>query len=450
MHESAQLGIYSELEAQSVVRKLRLPCKLVILGLICALAMVAAAQQDSQTRQDIPDAPSASQPPQNFPEAAPNPKPGSAPENRPPESEPVPDSRPQPRSDSASPGAAPSPKTTNSPAGGAAPGGSSGNEQLYTLTRNVNQVLVPVMVKDDSGRLVNGLLQRDFAVYEDGKKQTLNFFTTDPFALSAAVIFDLGMPDTAVQKVIQTLPALEGAFSQFDEISVYTYSSSISKLTDFAAAGRRLEAALNEMKTVRGRNSGPPVTSGPMGPQGPTVNGVPLDPSTPIVITPAKESHVLNDALVQATLELSKRDRTRRKVIFIISDGREYRSNASYSDTLKLLLSHGIMVYAAAVDSAAIPVYGKLQKLHLPKLGYSDILPKYANATGGEVFTGFSREAIESTYARALGDARNQYTLGYMTRATPSSAHREIEVKVARPDLVVTAKEGYYPVGLAR
>jgi hypothetical protein len=107
-------------------------------------------------------------------------------------------------------------------------------------------------------------------------------------------------------------------------------------------------------------------------------------------------------------------------------------------------------VYAAAVDSAAIPVYGKLQKLHLPKLGYSDILPKYANATGGEVFTGFSREAIESTYARALGDARNQYTLGYMTRATPSSAHREIEVKVARPDLVVTAKEGYYPVGLAR
>jgi VWFA-related protein len=201
---------------------------------------------------------------------------------------------------------------------------------------------------------------------------------------------------------------------------------------------------------VRGRNNGPPVTSGPMGPQGPTVNGVPLDPSTPIVITPAKESHVLNDALVQATLDLSKRDRTRRKVIFIISDGREYRSNASYRDTLKLLLSHGVMVYAAAVDSAAIPVYGKLQRLHLPKFGYSDILPKYANATGGEVFTGFSREAIESTYARALGDARNQYTLGYMTRATPSSAHREIEVKVARPDLVVTAKEGYYPVGLAR
>ena len=66
----------------------------------------------------------------------------------------------------------------------------------------------------------------------------------------------------------------------------------------------------------------------------------------------------------------------------------------------------------------------------------------------GEIFTGFSRDAIETTYARALGDARNQYTLGYLTHATPSSTHREIEVQVARPDLTVTAKEGYYPVGL--
>ena len=239
------------------------------------LASVSAAQQQQQ--QDIPDAPSAAQPPQNFPKAEPNPRPGTMPSNPPPESAPVPESQPQPRSDSAPPAPA---NTANTPTANASPGASTANEQLYTLTRNVNQVLVPVMVKDTSGRLVSGLLPRDFAVYEDGKKQTLNIFTTDPFALSAAVIFDLGMPDTAVQKVIQTLPALEGAFSQFDEVSVYTYSSSVSKLTDFAAVGRRLEAALNEMKTVRGRNNGPPVTSGPMGPQGATVNGVPIDPSS--------------------------------------------------------------------------------------------------------------------------------------------------------------------------
>jgi len=269
-----------------------------------------------------------------------------------------------------------------------------------------------------------------------------------------AVIFDVGMQDVAVQKVNQTFSALEGAFSQFDEVSLYTYSTSVSKAADFAAVGKRLTAALDSLRYVTGRNNGPPVTSGPLGPQGPTVNGVPIDPGSSRVITPPKESHVLNDALVAAALDLGKRDRARRKVIFVISDGREARSNASYRDTLRVLLSNGIMVYGVSVDGSAVPGYGQLQKLHVPLLssrtGYSDILPKYANATGGEIFTGFSRDAIESTYASALGEARNQYTLGYLTHATPSSTCREIEVRVARPDLRVTAKSSYCPVGLAR
>ena len=159
------------------------------------------------------------------------------------------------------------------PPGGAAGEHAPGQEDLYKIVTNVNQVLVPVMVKDDSGRLVNGLLSRDFAVFEDGKKQNLNFFTTDPFALSAAVILDTGMPDVALQKVNQTFSALEGAFSQFDEVSLYTYSTSVTKVTDFATVGRRLNAALDNLKTVTGRNNGPPVTSGPLGPQGPIVNG---------------------------------------------------------------------------------------------------------------------------------------------------------------------------------
>src|SRR4029077_5361905 len=193
---------------------------------------------------------------------------------------------------------------------------------------------------------------------------------------------------------------------------------------------------------------------GPMGPQGPIINGVPVDAGAPRTINPPKETHVLNDALVAAAVDLRKRDRARRKVIFVISDGREYGSNASYSDTLKVLLSTGIQVYGVAVEGSAIPGYGQLQKLHVPltgsRLGYSDILPKYANATGGEIFSGFSRDAIEPPSASALGEARNQYTLGYVTHATPSNTHREIEVKVARPDLMVTAKEGYYPIGLSR
>ncbi|MGA9800267.1 MAG: VWA domain-containing protein [Terriglobales bacterium] len=432
-----------------------------------ALALLSgtlAAQQD-QSKQDIPDAPSASRP---FPTVPPV---GKIPSDENPPSQPPPNQAPPGQAPPANqapptsssdedpvyaPGVAPAPpfKVTTAPPGSIPADKGPGSEELYKVVANVNQVLVPVMVKDDSGRLVNGLLSRDFSVFEDGKKVTLNFFTTDPFALSAAVILDTGMPDVALQKVNQTFSALEGAFSQFDEVSLYTYSTSVTKVTDFAAVGRRLTAALDGLKTVTGTNNGPPVVSGPMGPQGPIVNGVPVDAGAPRTINPPKEVHVLNDALVAAAVDLRKRDRARRKVIFIITDGREYGSSASYSDTLRVLLSTGIQVYGVAVESSAIPVYGQLQKLHVPltgsRLGYSNILPKYASATGGEIFSGFSRDAIETTYARTLGDARNQYTLGYLTHSTPSSTHREIEVRVARPDLKVTAKEGYYPVGLAR
>ncbi len=419
---------------------------LVGLVLVFGLASLAGAAQPQDQKQDIPDAPSTTRPPLPFPSTPPAVKPESPPPNQAPpgETNPGNETAPAPAQDAPQP--APPLKITTVPEGGATQEGATSPSDLYKIVTNVNQVLVPVSVKDDSTRLVSGLLPQDFSVFEDGVKQKMNFFTSDPFPLSAAVVFDLGMPDAAVQKVNQTFPALEGAFSQFDEVAIYTYSSTASQAADFAAAGRKLTAVLNELKMQRGRNDGPPVTGGPLGPQGPTVNGHQIDPGAPIVYIPPKQSHALNDALVAAALDLSKRERTRRKIIFIISDGREYGSTASYSDTLKVLLSTGIQVYALGVEGAAIPVYSKLQRLHVPRFGYSDILPKYTNATGGEVFTEFSRDAIEAVYARAIGDARNQYTLGYLTRATPSSTYRQIVVNVARPGLKVAAKDGYYPL----
>ncbi len=423
------------------------------------LAMGAQAQQaqpQADKKQDIPDAPSASRPPEAAP-PLPVPPPsnsGAPPSNASPAN--APPANPEfPFPGDA--GSTPPPfKVTTVPEGGAtpAPAPPGPNDELYRITRNVNQVLIPVRVTDDAGHLVNGLLPKDFAVYEDGKKQTMNFFTSDPFALSTAVVFDLGMPDASVQRVNQTFTALEGAFSQYDEVAVYTYSSTVARMTDFSAVGKRLSAVLNELRNVQGRNNGPAVLGGPLGPQGPTVNGVPVDPQVPTVMTPPQESHVLNDAILAAALDLSKRDKARRKIIFVISDGREIGSTASYRDVLKVLLSNGIAVYGLGVGGTGIPGYGKLQRLHLPKMGYGDILPKYASATAGEVFNETSRDAIETAYSRTIGQARNQYTMGYLARATPSSSYRQIEITLAhpsckssyRPCMDVYAKDGYYPL----
>ena len=365
------------------------------------------------------------------------------------------DSAPQP----ANPSSIPPPINIRTvPEGGATKDQSNAQEKLFTIIKNVNQVMVPVTVKDESGRLVNGLVAPDFTVLEGGKKRTLNFFTSDPFALSAAVILDLGMKDVDVQKVNHTFPALQGAFSEFDEVSIFAYSNTVSQISNWGAAGQQLAETLDKLSEVRGRNNGPGVASGPLGPGGPTINNLPADPAAPSVYTPPTESHVMNDAILKAALDLARRDRTRRKVIFVVSDGREYRSNASYRDVLRVLLSNNIVVYAIGVGGSAIPGYNKLEKLHLPRFGYSDILPKYTNATGGEVFSELTRNGIEDAYLQAMGDARNQYTLGYPTEVNAAGAYRSIEVLVnkpscrssLRPCVNVFARDGYYPAPPAR
>jgi len=411
---------------------------LAILG-VSSFAFAQSGSAPQSQQQEIPDAPSAVKPPQSFPTNIPPSRP------EPTTDQPAP-AQPadQPAGDHSTPPAMPPVKTV--PAG-SVPSDSNSRDDLYTIKVLTNFVLVPVTVKDPGGHTVDGLLSKDFAVFEDGKKQQLKFFTSDPFPLSAAIVLDLGMPDVAVQKVNQTFTALEGAFSPYDEVALYTFSTTVSQASDFSAVGKRLTAVLNQLKLDRGSNNGVPVMNGPLGPQGPTVNGIPVErPGAQPNIAPPKDVRVLNDAILRAALDLGKRDRARRKIIFVISDGREYGSKASYGDVLKVLLSRELSVYAVGTDSASMPLYSKLQKLHVPHYGYGNILPKYASATGGEVFPEFSRDAMEMAYARATGDARNQYTLGYQTRATPSSAYREIEVRVGRPNLKVSAKSGYYPL----
>ena len=419
--------------------------------------------QPSQTQPppdaDIPDAPMV-QPSATPPEPPPIPKPEekkpSTVERNPWTNQPT--TKPADTgSSSAAPGDQPASPPPMPPVRTVPPGASTkasgAQEQLYTYVVHPTFVQLPVTVKDRDGRRVDGLLPTDFTVKENGTVQKLSFFTQDPFALSVAIVLDLGMPDAAVQKVNQTFPALVGAFAPYDEVALYTYSSTVSEVSDFTAVTQKLTSLLNEMKTERGRNNGVPVMSGPMAPNGPIINGIPVGSPTQPVYTPPKEAHVLNDAILRAALDLSKRDRTRRKIIFVISDGRELGSQASYRDVLRLLLSNEIQVKAVELGSAALPVYDKLERLHLPREGYGDILPRYASATGGDRYADLSRSAIEDIYAQAMSEARNQYTLGYTPARpkTPSAApYRSIEVVVNRPHLKIYAKDGYYPAPAAR
>ena len=403
---------------------------------------------NSQPAQEIPDAPSTVQPP--AAKEPPSPPPDAS---RSTDSIPFPGEAGQPP-DQQKQAPPPMPPVQTIPPGSRPRNQINPKEDLYTISVSAAVVQIPVMVKDSDGRRVDGLLPKDFTVLENGKKQTLSYFTSDPFELSVAIVLDTGISDVALQKVNQTYASLVGAFSPYDEFALYTYSSTVTQVIDFTGRPQRLTAALDQMKLVRGKNNGPAVLGGPLGPGGPTVNGFPVGgPPTAPVYTPPRESYVLNDAILRAALDLNKREKTRRKLIFVISDGRELGSKASYREVLRVLQTHDIQVKAVVVDSSALPLYRQVEKLHhLPLQGYDDLLPRYVSATGGgEILPELSRNAIEEAYVQITSEARNQYTLAYVPKATTGPAtYRNIEVLVDKKGLNIYTKQGYYPVPSAR
>jgi VWFA-related protein len=409
-------------------------------GLICALAVVALPVLSQQTLPDGPK-PKEQQSQQNVP-AAPQPKPqqpGQFPDNAPPA--PINTHPDQPE-------ATPTPASQKQRATPGQGGMASGRDDLYKMSVAVNFVQVPVRVKDASGKLVSGLTSNDFKVYEDGVVQQLKFFTADAFPLSAAVVVATDLPSTTMKKVNDTLPALIGAFSEVDEVALYRYGHTVQQVSGFAGASSISTASVNRIKRP-GRQGGPPMLGGPFG-GGPSINGHPVnDPNAgPVgdVQTAPREFYVLNDAILKAAQDLSKRDKARRRIIFVISDGREQGSNASYDEVKRILLANNISVYGVGVDTAAIPIYDKANRIRVPGFGTGNILPRYVSDTAGDMMAEFDRQGIEQAYAKIADTARNQYTLGYTTQATKSSAFRTIDVRVLRPNLNVFAKQGYYPL----
>jgi VWFA-related protein len=150
----------------------------------------------------------------------------------------------------------------------------------------------------------------------------------------------------------------------------------------------------------------------------------------------------LDDAVYSAAELLKDRgnNRDRRRIIFLISDGRngaKFNKN-SYDATVKQLLNNDIAVYSLAVGSAYFD--RKFSRL-----------VDYAHATGGEVYFAAKRQTMEELYSRVTEEARHQYLLAYSPAGTDRGAeHHAVEVRVEREGLTVVAREGYYTSGVQR
>jgi VWFA-related protein len=328
-----------------------------------------------------------------------------------------------------------------------------GEASAFLIHVPVNFIDVPVTVRDKKGNLVPGLTFRQFRIYEDGQRQQIRFFSVDPLPLSVAFVIDQSLPSDVMKKVNQSLSALQGAFSPADTVAVFTYNTSPELVSDFTGAqGPRLPAVLAIAKR-EGRDMGMPITTGPLA-TGPMINGQIPDPNVAPqrgggvgFLTAPKDTHPLNDAILFAAKALAKQPKGRRRILYVITDGKEAGSKASLKEVVRYLLTNNISVYGTMVGDSATWGIGYLDKLHLPLLPTDNVMPKYAQFTGGSLDAELSENGIQMSFAKITESVRTQYTLGYYSHNPAiSGRHHTIDVHVEGiPGLDVTAKEGYYP-----
>ena len=332
----------------------------------------------------------------------------------------------------------------------------AGDFARYTLTTGVNFVDIPFTVKDNKGRLVPGLDWREIRVYENGLRQHMQVFTVDPLPMSVAVVVDQSMPFDAMNRVNASLGALQGAFAPYDEVALFTYNNGPQQRMGYTAGQSALFPAMLERSKSGGREVGYYAPGEALG-GGIDINNHAQDNLTPLTNNSApggvhgiaqvpREVHTLNDAILAAAISLRDKPANRRRIIYVISDGKEYGSVAKTKDVIHYLQTNKITVYATLTGDSSVSGLGFLDKYHLPFQMRDNNLPIYTSATGGQTFAEYRTRGIEESFQKVTEQVRTQYTVGYVSHEPfIDGKYRKVEVKVLRPNLQVIAKDGYYP-----
>jgi VWFA-related protein len=309
------------------------------------------------------------------------------------------------------------------------------------ITVNANLVVLPVTVKDRSGRLVPDLGKDEFRVFDNNVEQRIEVFTTEAFPLSMIILIDNDLKKGDAKEVQDSLDAIVGGMSDLDEAFVCKFDQFFHPGKGFTSNQDQLLVELRRTKLDSQTNVPPP--GGPF--NGPSVNGHAADgsPSVPgstreILAAPTK---ALDDAVYGAAELLKDRPRNRRKIIFIVSDGVNggKKSNTNtYDNTVKEVLAHSISVFGVGVGSA---FYDRRVER----------LSEYAHATGGDVYYAAKKESLQDLYSRVTEEARNEYTLAYVPRDVKSAKdYHTVEVRVKREGLTVLTRDKYYTGGITQ
>jgi Ca-activated chloride channel family protein len=278
------------------------------------------------------------------------------------------------------------------------------SQQSSNFSARVDLVSMAVTVADKRHRLITDLSARDFAIYEDGKPQTLSAFAVGERSgpqLHVGVLLDVsgsqGLDLPFTQKAsIKFLKSLGDAAVDvtFVDFATDVRSGRYSQV-DFPRLFQR-------------------------------IRGLKADGET-----------ALYDAVGLYLGAAEEQDG--RKVMVLYTDGADTRSRLRLWELMDRL---------KASDSTVYTIGALENQPDFVRHEQRNILEQMAKATGGMAFFPSKVGDLNRIYEQIVGEVRAQYTIGYLsTNEKADGAWRKVEIKITRPDaksIRVRAREGYY------
>lgn len=274
---------------------------------------------------------------------------------------------------------------------------------VYTLSENVNEVLLNCAVIDDKGNLVTTLDRGDFRVWEDGVPQKIDLFRKQDLPTSIGILVDNSGSMRDKRSAVETAALdLMRASNPHDSAFIVNFSDRAYLDQGFTSNISLLQKGLSRFD--------------------------------------AKGTTAIYDAVAASADELSQHSSLPKQVLLVITDGADNASRLTLAQAVRRVQGlGGPVVYSIGLlygvdDSDAKQARAALESL--------------SSDTGGIAYFPSSLEQVDRIALEIARDIREQYTIGYHpTRPDALGGYRTVRVEAQAPgfkNLSVRTRKGYY------
>jgi VWFA-related protein len=334
-----------------------------------------------------------------------------------------------------------------------APGGGLRGQQQPAISVEVKVVTVLATVRDKHGEIVSNLGKDDFMLDEDGRPQTIGYFTRESdLPLTLGLLVDTSESQRRVldQERTASHSFLDDLLREDkDRAFVIHFDREVELLQDLTSSREKLASALELLEPPRpqlnqrnGNGGGGNGGYGGRGGRRSQAGGA---------------GTLLYDAVFLASDEVIKKQQG-RKALIVLSDGVDHGSKETLESAIMTAQRADTVVYAILFSdeqenqrpfSFGGPGFGgRGGGRRFPQEERPDgkkILERISKETGGRLFEVSKKEPIEKIYSSIAEELRNQYSLGYTPdKADAGAGYRKIHLTTKQKDMNVQARDGYY------